>query len=61
LGGGRRDNDPTAGAPAQNSESLIALGLASDISAATQSTVAKATTAAQAAALVLGSPEFQKR
>ena len=56
-----RANRPTAAAPAQNSESLIALALAGDISPTTQATVAKATTATQAGALVLGSPEFQKR
>ena len=56
-----RGNRPTAAAPAQNSESLIALALAGDISPTTQATVAKATTATQAGALVLGSPEFQKR
>jgi uncharacterized protein (DUF1800 family) len=57
----RRANRPTAAAPAQNSVSLIALALAGDVSATTQATVAKATTATQAGALILGSPEFQKR
>ena len=61
LGGGRRGNGATAAAPTQEAESLIALSLAGDISAATRATVAKASTAAQAGALVLGSPEFQKR
>jgi uncharacterized protein (DUF1800 family) len=62
LGAGRRYNPVAATPPQQqSSDSLIALALAGDISPATQSTVAKATTAAQAGALVLGSPEFQKR
>ncbi len=56
-----RGNRATVAAPAQTSESLIALALAGDISPTTQATVAKATTATQAGALVLGSPEFQKR
>ena len=61
LGGGRQINGSPAAAPPQNGESLIALSLAGDISTATRETVAKATTPAQAGALVLGSPEFQKR
>jgi uncharacterized protein (DUF1800 family) len=63
LGEGIREraNRPTAAAPAQNSVSLIALALAGDVSPTTQATVAKATTATQAGALILGSPEFQKR
>jgi uncharacterized protein (DUF1800 family) len=61
LGGGRRDHGSTGAPPIQNGESLIALSLAGDISPATRATVAKATTPAQAGALVLGSPEFQKR
>ena len=40
---------------------LYAVALADDVSAATAATVAKATTPAQAVALILGSPEFQKR
>jgi len=35
--------------------------LAGDLSAATRSTVAKATQPAQVVALLLGSPEFQRR
>ena len=61
LSAGRRYNPVAATTPQPSSESLIALALAGDISPATQSTVAKATTAAQAGALILGSPEFQKR
>ncbi len=40
---------------------LFSVALADDVSASTAATVAKATTTAQAAALILGSPEFQKR
>jgi uncharacterized protein (DUF1800 family) len=40
---------------------LLTNGLGNDVSEATSATVAKASTAAQAAALILGSPEFQKR
>jgi uncharacterized protein (DUF1800 family) len=61
LSAGRRYNPVAATTPQPSSESLIALALAGDISPATQSTVAKATTAGQAGALILGSPEFQKR
>jgi uncharacterized protein (DUF1800 family) len=42
-------------------DDVIANGLAGDLSDATRATVAKATTDAQAVALVLGSPEFQRR
>ena len=40
---------------------LLEVALADDVSASTAATVAKATTPAQAMALILGSPEFQKR
>jgi uncharacterized protein (DUF1800 family) len=40
---------------------LLATALAGDVSPATEATVARATTAPQAMALILGSPEFQKR
>jgi uncharacterized protein (DUF1800 family) len=40
---------------------LFASALGNDVSESTSATVAKATTAAQAVALTLGSPEFQKR
>jgi uncharacterized protein (DUF1800 family) len=40
---------------------LYAVALADDVSAPTAATVAKATTPAQTVALILGSPEFQKR
>ena len=40
---------------------LLAVALADDVSPSTAATVAKASTPAQAVALILGSPEFQKR
>jgi uncharacterized protein (DUF1800 family) len=40
---------------------LFSVALADDVSASTSATVAKATTPAQTVALILGSPEFQKR
>jgi uncharacterized protein (DUF1800 family) len=43
------------------SEGLIASALAGEVAPSTMATVAKATTNAQALALVLGSPEFQRR
>jgi uncharacterized protein (DUF1800 family) len=43
------------------SHALVASALAGEISATTAATVAKASTPAQALALVLGSPEFQRR
>jgi uncharacterized protein (DUF1800 family) len=43
------------------SEGLIASALAGEVSESTTSTIAKATTPPQALALVLGSPEFQRR
>jgi uncharacterized protein (DUF1800 family) len=49
-------DDPTAAR-----EALVKTALAGDLSEATSATVAKATTVPQALALVLGSPEFQKR
>ncbi len=51
----------TGGAPTITSEELVASVLAGELSAATAATVAKATTQSQALALVLGSPEFQRR
>jgi uncharacterized protein (DUF1800 family) len=42
-------------------QELFASALGNDVSESTSATVAKATTAAQAVALTLGSPEFQKR
>jgi len=47
--------------PAIGSAELVKSALAGEISEATASTIAKATTSPQALALVLGSPEFQRR
>ncbi len=47
--------------PSVAAAELIVQALAGDLSDATRQTVAKATTEAQAVALVLGSPEFQRR
>jgi uncharacterized protein (DUF1800 family) len=55
-GSGIRAADPDAARAA-----LVGDVLAGDLSESTAATVAKATTAPQAVALVLGSPEFQKR
>jgi uncharacterized protein (DUF1800 family) len=43
------------------SDQLLSTALAGDVSESTSSTVARATTVPQAVALILGSPEFQKR
>ena len=51
----------TGGAPTITSERLVASVLAGELSDSTAATVAKATTQSQALALVLGSPEFQRR
>jgi uncharacterized protein (DUF1800 family) len=49
-------------APVQGSADTIVSGiLAGDLSESTRTTVAKATENPQAVALVLGSPEFQRR
>jgi uncharacterized protein (DUF1800 family) len=42
-------------------QAVLSVALAGDVSPSTAATVAKATTPAQAVALILGSPEFQKR
>ena len=47
--------------PAITSEALVASALAGELSETTAATVAKASTTSQALALVLGSPEFQRR
>jgi uncharacterized protein (DUF1800 family) len=47
--------------PSLTSDALIASALAGELSSSTAATVAKATTTPQALALVLGSPEFQRR
>jgi uncharacterized protein (DUF1800 family) len=48
-------------APEDAPRRLLATALAGDVSETTASTIARATTTAQAVALILGSPEFQKR
>jgi uncharacterized protein (DUF1800 family) len=47
--------------PAAARDALLAGVLGGDLSAETTATIAKANQAPQAIALVLGSPEFQKR
>ena len=49
------------GGSSVTSDALIASALAGELSETTAATVAKATTSSQALALVLGSPEFQRR
>ncbi len=51
----------TGGRPTITSEALVASALAGELSESTAATVAKAETSSQALALVLGSPEFQRR
>jgi uncharacterized protein (DUF1800 family) len=50
-----------AAGPTITSDALIASALAGDLSESTAATVAKATAPSQSLALVLGSPEFQRR
>ena len=57
--GRRRRLAPAAADP--SAAELMTVALAGDISAATATTIARAATPAQAVALTLGSPEFQKR
>ena len=47
--------------PDETRQLLFTTALANEVSESTAATVGKASTAAQAAALTLGSPEFQKR
>jgi uncharacterized protein (DUF1800 family) len=47
--------------PAPARDALVRTALAGDLSESTRATVAKATTPAQSIALILGSPEFQRR
>jgi uncharacterized protein (DUF1800 family) len=47
--------------PSVTSDALVSSALAGDLSETTAATVAQATTTSQALALVLGSPEFQRR
>jgi uncharacterized protein (DUF1800 family) len=60
MRGGRTQRAPVS-STSLSSDTLIKTILAGDISATTAATVAKASTPPQAIALVLGSPEFQKR
>jgi uncharacterized protein (DUF1800 family) len=50
-----------AAEPSQVRAALLTGALGGDVSESTRTTVARAATAAQTAALILGSPEFQKR
>ena len=67
LEAGARSRRPTAAGsgrapdPTVTSDALVASALAGELSDTTAATVAKATTPSQALALVLGSPEFQRR
>jgi uncharacterized protein (DUF1800 family) len=64
TGGGREGRGRARGAaPAQSltADALMKSSLAGELSEPTRSTIAKATTSSQAIALVLGSPEFQRR
>ncbi len=54
-----QDRDGTG--PTVTSDALVASALAGELSETTAATVAKATTSPQALALVLGSPEFQRK
>ena len=61
-GAGARPLQGRSGAgPSVTSEALVASALAGELSQTTAATVAKATTRSQALALVLGSPEFQRK
>ena len=63
--GARGGPDPVARAPSSfqltTGDELVTSALAGELSESTASTIAKATTQPQALALVLGSPEFQRR
>ena len=66
LSGGRMrgvgpGREAGAGGAEEARRALVTTALAGDLSDATATTAAKATTPAQAVALILGSPEFQKR
>jgi uncharacterized protein (DUF1800 family) len=58
LGAAAASNLPTT---EEARRTLLAVALADDVTPSTAATVAKATTPAQTMALILGSPEFQKR
>jgi len=59
MRGARRGERPETSSTSR--EELFKLALAGDVSESTRATVGKATTREQSIALVLGSPEFQKR
>jgi uncharacterized protein (DUF1800 family) len=59
--GARRSRAALQGTAATVRDRLIDEALAGDVSGPTRATVARASDASQAAALVLGSPEFQRR
>src|SRR5688572_11172606 len=61
LRGVRAGFGNTAGRLEETRDTLIARALADDMSNATRATVAKAATPSQTVALILGSPDFQKR
>ncbi len=60
-GARRSPQDPNGAGPTVTSDALVATALAGELSETTAATVAKATTTPQALALVLGSPEFQRK
>jgi uncharacterized protein (DUF1800 family) len=60
-GGGRPLQGRATGRPAVTSDALVESALAGEISESTAATVARAASPAQRLALVLGSPEFQRR
>jgi uncharacterized protein (DUF1800 family) len=61
IRGGRPNVGVTSADPATARDTLVADVLGGDLSAVTTATIAKAQQTPQAIALVLGSPEFQKR
>jgi len=61
MRGGRGQASRVADRAQVSSDTIASAVMAGDVSASTSATVAKATTAPQAVALLLGSPEFQKR
>ena len=61
MRGGRGQPSRVADRAQASSDTIASAVMAGDVSASTSATVAKATTGPQAVALLLGSPEFQKR
>jgi uncharacterized protein (DUF1800 family) len=60
-GGGGRRRAPRAGLAVQTADDIVEQVMAGDLSESTRSTIARASRPGQAVALVLGSPEFQRR